>query len=244
MNQKFFFGFIFLFSAISGAQDDSRTKNLLSSSEVELLSEQINNDLKYPQIENKKDSKTEVNLSEDKLSAVDKPVDLQDEKNVPLNLDLEKSKKSESSLVSRIIFSLLILSGLMLFGYLMLKKYRNPKNKSKLQQIKIISQFYLGPKKSLAIIHVAGESMLIGITDQNISMLKSLALIDDEIPSELPPNFEKTMQDQGANSLNQEALVAPQTVKVNSILPQDGEDFSISGIKDVVRFKLKNMRSL
>ena len=45
----------------------------------------------------------------------------------------------------------------------------------------------------MAIIRVAGESILIGVTDSHISMIKSLSLIDDEVPSEVPQKFAEVM---------------------------------------------------
>lgn len=63
-------------------------------------------------------------------------------------------------------------------------------------QIKVITQYSLGPKKSLAIVRVAGESILIGITDQNISMLKSLSLLDEDLPEHVPTSFDSELTDQ------------------------------------------------
>jgi flagellar protein FliO/FliZ len=48
-------------------------------------------------------------------------------------------------------------------------------------RIEVLHQHFLGPKKSLALIHVAGEAILIGVTDHSINMIKPVALIDDEV---------------------------------------------------------------
>ena len=42
---------------------------------------------------------------------------------------------------------------------------------------------------------VAGESMLVGITDQQINLIKSLSLLDEEIPDKVPLDFEKTLKE-------------------------------------------------
>ena len=65
-------------------------------------------------------------------------------------------------------------------------------------KIRIMTQHFLGPRKSLAIVRVAGESILIGITDQNINMLKSLSLLDEDGLDEVSNtgSFEKALQSQ------------------------------------------------
>jgi flagellar protein FliO/FliZ len=118
--------------------------------------------------------------------------------------------------------------------------------------IKVITQHHLGPKRSLAIVQVAGESILIGITDQNISMIKSLSLIDDEVPAELPARFDHSLED-----FEEPAKIAAparrgllgrsapkQEVADNNDDAMD--DFAMRGlneIQDVVSTRLKNMRN-
>jgi flagellar protein FliO/FliZ len=95
-------------------------------------------------------------------------------------------------------------------------------------QVKILTQHYLGPKKSLAIIRVAGESMLIGVTDQNINLIKTLALLDEEIPQDTPKDFSKSL-DKSMNEFSSE---------------DETEEFSFSKIKDFVSGRLKNMKEI
>jgi flagellar protein FliO/FliZ len=64
-------------------------------------------------------------------------------------------------------------------------------------RIRILTQHHLGPKKSLAIIRVAGETILIGVTDHNINLIKSLSLLEDEdVPNadSMPQSFAGEMQ--------------------------------------------------
>ena len=106
-------------------------------------------------------------------------------------------------------------------------------------QIKVLSQHYLGPKRSLAIIHVAGESMLVGITDSNISMIKSLSLIDDEVPTTVPKTFADALAAPGNNA------GAMAKVNLGSMSESElEEEFSFSGFKDTVSKKIKSMRSI
>ena len=89
-------------------------------------------------------------------------------------------------------------------------------------QIKVLTQYALGPKKSLAIIRVAGESILIGVTEQNISMIKSLSLIDDELPDMAPQHFDGELNRAGHSE----------------------EDFSFAQVTDRVTRSSSQMRSL
>ncbi|MBK7960111.1 MAG: flagellar biosynthetic protein FliO [Bdellovibrionales bacterium] len=145
---------------------------------------------------------SETNLSEDQI---------------PINLEATKPTQTTENPIFRLIASLSIVGILVAGGVLLIKKKGFKKSLLKENQIKILTQHYLGPKKSLAIVRVAGESILIGITDQAISHIKTLSLLDDEIPESPPKEFEGLIKE---------------------------EDFSMKGIKDIVGHKMKNMRSL
>ncbi len=155
------------------------------------------------------------------------------ENEILVNLESTKKAAAAESPLLRVFASICIV-GILGFGaYYLVRKYRFGNPQAQATQIKVLSQHYLGPKKSLAIIRVAGESILVGITDHNISMIKSLSLLDEDIPEETPKEFHSVFN---------------LTRKQNETAPdKDGEareEFSISGIKDFVSLKMKNMRSL
>lgn len=108
-------------------------------------------------------------------------------------------------------------------------------------QIKVLTQFGLGPKKSLAIIRVAGESILIGITDHNINMIKSLALLDEELPDEVPTQFQSELQKQ---EHSQPQNIASQILAGAINEKTDRDDFSFGSVRDMVSSRLRNMRNL
>lgn len=167
------------------------------------------------------------------LVEVAKPAEVKlAEDQIPLRIDVNQKASEDSAKNStRVLFSGFIIVMLLGAAYYMVRRYRvsnkiNPSN----MQIKVLTQHYLGPKKSLAIIRVSGESILIGITDSNISMIKSLSLIDDEIPIESPPQkFAETLQSNER--------------KAAANFDELDEEFSFSGVKDSVSKKLKSMRS-
>ncbi len=167
------------------------------------------------------------------------------EEQIPLNIDVVKKATDTAPTSNRMLLTGIILMGMLGAAYYLVRKYKtsNTINKSNMQ-IKVLSQHYLGPKKSLAIIHVAGESMLIGITDSNISMMKSLSLIDDEIPASVPKSFAETLiKNTNKSAAGASSLAASE---MNNELGDSEleEEFSFSGLKDSVSKKLKSMRSI
>lgn len=88
--------------------------------------------------------------------------------------------------------------------------------------IKVVSQKYLGPKRQLTLVRVSGEYLLLGVTDHNISLIKQLAIVDDEIPDLEPQNFKSAVKKITQRSDDMDAQV------------QEVEDsFSVSSLSDV-----------
>ncbi len=104
------------------------------------------------------------------------------ESEIPVILSSPKKEKNESNFGLRLVVSLLLLvvtGGALYFAS---RRWTWQKEKGgKQTRIEIIHQMHLGPRKSLALLRVSGEVMLVGITDHNINMIKSLSLIDDEL---------------------------------------------------------------
>jgi flagellar protein FliO/FliZ len=162
------------------------------------------------------------------------------ESEIPVLATKTADVEKKTSASSRILLSLGLVLGL-LFGFsFFIKKFLKRAPLKKNSQIKILTQHYLGPKKSLAIIRVAGESMLVGITDQNINLIKTLALLDEEIPNDTPREFSKSLSNSMAGKSNTE------TASNNEFSAQDeeAEEFSFSKIKDFVSGRLKNMKEI
>ena len=176
-------------------------------------------------------------------ATVQLPAQLQSsvEDQIPLNIDVVKKASDASPASNRILLTAVIISAMLGAAYYFVRKYKtsNTINKSNMQ-IKVLSQHYLGPKKSLAIIHVAGESMLVGITDSNISMIKSLSLIDDEVPANVPKSFSDALSGTANKAAGATAKTSNDRLDDNEL----EEEFSFSGLKDTVSKKLKSMRSI
>lgn len=163
------------------------------------------------------------------------------EKEIPVLTDSKADKKTANTSVQRLLMSLgviiLILAGTA-FG---LKRWsKTSKGRNENTKIKVLTQHHLGAKKSLVIVQVAGESLLIGVTDQNISMLKTLALLDEEIPEEVPRSFSNSLSNFVEEQEEYEAPPTKGKKRKDNI-----DDFAMRGlseIRDTVSTRLKNMR--
>ncbi|MGZ5279063.1 MAG: FliO/MopB family protein [Pseudobdellovibrionaceae bacterium] len=153
------------------------------------------------------------------------------EAEIPVNLEPAKKAAGSESPMLKFFLSFGIIGVLGCAAYFLIRKYRFKNPQSQATQIKVLTQHYLGPKKSLAIVRVAGESVLIGITDHNISMIKSLSLLDEDIPEESPKEFQTVFNKKTAAANFSDDNEAK-------------DDFSVLGIKDIVSKKMKNLRSL
>ena len=153
------------------------------------------------------------------------------EDQIPLKIDAQIKAVDSSVNTSKMVVSFGVVALMFGAAYYLIRKYStaNKAGPKSNMQIKVLSQHYLGPKKSLAIVRVAGESILIGVTDQNISMIKALSLLDDELPQVLPKNFEESLTEKNEMMTEAEGLE---------------DDFTFAGLKTTVTQKLKSMRSL
>lgn len=117
-----------------------------------------------------------------------------DESQIPL-FEKKLEHKSDDSGIAKIIF--MVLGLIALGGYLLwfLKnKTKMVNGPESLMKIKMVTQFHVGPKKSLAVVRVAGESLLLAITDANITLIKSLALLDEDLPEMTPMDFAQSLE--------------------------------------------------
>ncbi len=164
------------------------------------------------------------------LSKIDqKNEDTKKESEIPILAGTkEKAASSNEGLPFKTIMSLAILLGFAV-GLLFFLKWwsKNHKPNEITNKIRVLTQHHLGPKKSLAIIRVAGEAILIGVTDQNINHIKTLSLLDDEIPETVPQNFQTELNENFQDDEREEP-----------------EDFTYGGsVKNTIAKRLKGLRS-
>lgn len=150
------------------------------------------------------------------------------ESQIPVLTDTKtpKGEPAESPIRKMVISLGIILAAIFGVAYAARRWLVQKKASTPNAQIKIITQQFLGPRKSLAIVYVAGESLLVGITDNQINLIKQLSLIDDELPGNLPQRFDDSLRYSAATQ------------------PEAGESFSMKGLKDIVSSRLRNMREI
>lgn len=119
------------------------------------------------------------------------------ESEIPLTTEVKAVGKAESNVAWRMIASLGVVLVVAGTAAVIGKRYRRHKDKGgQKARIEMMHQLHLGPKKSIGLIRVAGEAILIGITDNNINMLKSVALIDDELENIAGKNFNNFLEEE------------------------------------------------
>jgi flagellar protein FliO/FliZ len=181
------------------------------------------------------------------------------EDEIPLSLEATKKAGAGETTYFRIIMVVALLGILACGTFIFVRRAKTQNIKRNKNEIKILAQHYLGPKKSLAVVRVAGESILVGITDAHINMIKTLSLMDDELPEVTSQNFQSeldermnedvvhTTQHQSAQSKQKSATYNRKSqinTRANNPQEEEMDEFSIKGIKDLVSSKLKNMRSI
>ena len=118
------------------------------------------------------------------------------EDQIPAFREAHAKTEKPQSMWGRLAMSLVVVAavaGGLVFATRRWAKAKNTVNGA--SRVKINHQLHLGPKKSLALIEVAGEHLLIGVTDHNINLIKTLSIINDEIPERVPQNFDEVMQE-------------------------------------------------
>jgi flagellar protein FliO/FliZ len=108
------------------------------------------------------------------------------------------------------------------------------------RMIEVLAQHHLGAKRSLAVVKVAGEAVLIGVTDNNITILKSLALLDDDLPAGGGNHgkFNSALANKVQGEISRKATLEEITTS------DKDEEFSMRGLREIVGERLKSMREL
>jgi flagellar protein FliO/FliZ len=164
------------------------------------------------------------------------------EDQIPVLKEKEKpaevaEKTSAHKAVVALTIVLLMVGGLALTAKRWLQK-TGVSNKH--TNIRVITQHYLGSKKNLTVVSVAGEYILLGVTDHNINLIKTLSLMDDEIPESDKKPFNAALD----ASLEQTDFVEIKHASPSPASAEAEEGFSIRHLKEAVNKKLRGMKEL
>lgn len=156
------------------------------------------------------------------------------EDQIPLTPVADELKAAAPSADHRLLLGLLLFLGFATLAALAVRKFKFKNVKTQQFQMKILSQFHLSPKKSLAVIQVAGESILVGVTDHHISLIKSLSLLDEDLEQGASSkDFKHTLGDLGD--------IGKQGTGPGGF--ESSDIYSIQKIQDAVSLKIKNLRT-
>lgn len=119
------------------------------------------------------------------------------EAQIPVFLSGKSTDKSSGNVLWRLVASVALLTVVGGALFYATKKYSRTKDKGgNKARIEIMHQLHMGPRKSVALLRVSGETFLIGVTDHNINMLKSVTLIDDELENVMNKDFNNFLEDE------------------------------------------------
>ncbi|NWF90378.1 MAG: flagellar biosynthetic protein FliO [Ignavibacteriaceae bacterium] len=85
----------------------------------------------------------------------------------------------------KLIFPLLIISGLLLGLLYFAKRFALPKGKSNILNIKVLSSQMLMPKKYISIVKVQDKLLVLGVSEGGINLLKEIPATDVNLPEEM-----------------------------------------------------------
>lgn len=132
-----------------------------------------------------------------KIEESDQDIALEeDESKIPLNISADTKKKTSSlSPLNKMMISIvgLLLFAVAVFAWIQ-KMGKRAGHSTVAKNINILAKKPIGSKKDLMLIQVAGETILLGVTDHNINHIKTLSLLDDELPNFTNPKFSQQLK--------------------------------------------------
>jgi flagellar protein FliO/FliZ len=132
------------------------------------------------------------------------------ESEIPVVMSAKKAEADKGHSIWRMVASLAIVAVTAGVGLFVSKRWARKKDKGgQKARIEMMHQLHLGPRKSIGLIRVAGETMLVGITDQNINMIKAVTLIDDELEHVMGKDFNGFLEDEFSIEDVRSALSSP-----------------------------------
>jgi len=161
-----------------------------------------------------------------------------DEANIQLNFSQSKELvATQGEFGLRYFLGLAVVAILVAFGIIFLKRLNkiSPRKFSPIK-MKVMNQLPLGAKKNLAVIEVAGEYILIGVTDHHISLIKTLSLLDEDLSDST--EIAKSSFSKVSEEVSQKSGIEKKFEDFTE------SEFTINQTKNLIRDKIKSMRAL
>lgn len=154
--------------------------------------------------------------------------------------DLFPQKKAFSRMLLSLIFVFALGGFIIFFSKWWKRKYHFT---TKHKQIHMVTQYHLDSKKRLVIVRVAGEHLLLGLTDQNISLLKTLSLLEEGPPIE----SEESFSSQFLQMKNLDSSSSSSSSQSRSNVTSEKREIPLEGLEKMRAFvegKLRNKKKI
>jgi len=154
--------------------------------------------------------------------------DNKSEEQIPLKIHAKEAKAAAAPSIGRMVAGLGAVALVMLSIFLLGRKVNRKRLGAQFNHdsITVVAQKYLGPKRNLTLVRVSGEYLLLGVTDANISLIKTLAVVDDEIPALTPNDF-------GAAVKNMSENLSARAEGLDEMADEVEDSFTVSSLNDV-----------
>lgn len=215
---KFVIIFLFTFISVFASAEDSKLVDVDKNSKLSSYFQKINKKVT--------DSSEDKPLAEvkDKSDVTDQALD---EEDILLKEAGHKNEQSASmspfQKMMMAVVALLFMAGSFIMAVRKMGKGKGYSNIAK--NITVLTQKSIGPKKNLMLIRIAGETILLGVTDHNINHIKTLSLMEDEIPDYTEPQFSNQLKDKISKAQDEPSIIERQ--------PEEVDGFAISRLDDV-----------
>lgn len=226
----------------------------ISKSNADLLNEMYDNDLNLPTVvlEEHYDSPAEL-PSEAKYQEDLIPIIYDETDKNKISLDFNEN---ENNMVSnnagptlfssslKVVTALMIVLSLMLVTYYFVKKYLL-KDGSLLgmdKQIKILSTSYIGPKKSINLVEVAGEILVLGVTATNINLLTKIE--NEEIVEKIKGKKESSLVNWKKNKQTRSSFSWQLDAYTSKADKKEKKDSSIKVINRLIEEKINKLKTV
>lgn len=224
--------------------NDSLAQAIRKPQEMAKSKTQSSDFSKVPVVKNEIASRNSVKLEAEDMSK-------KSESEIPLfenaNKEVTATAASEAGTWGRLLISLAFIAAFAIGMTLFTKWWSKNRTKSlDTNKLRVLHRHFLGPKKELCVVQIAGESILIGVTDHNISMIKTLALLDDELDNGLQAKTFNSELERSDKQPSQIRVTYDPTHEMPD-LTEDAMDvrdqFKVSDVKDIIAKRLENMRT-
>lgn len=233
----------------TGAAQALRVSNLASSNRT---AEKVSEKAIEKNNESSSSGASAAQLSSDEKKILDR---IESNESKPIHLSQSASPKATAPSPIRAMVSLAAVLALILGGAYLFKKYGQNsaiigKMKRNGKMIEVIATQSLGPKRSIAVVKVAGRMLVLGVASESISLISELDSEEGMAPNQTGASFFANLLDteskpQGVVAANTNSVNASTQRPVVSSAAVAATDAGFSNrVRDRIRNRVEGMKEL